>query len=178
MPVPGHPCRPASDTSARSDSVSPGPCAGRESRKRPLSRACFATRAEAIRPPDLSSSRSAQNLPWPSHGTLKLGQGTLRADTLRCRSSRLQPGLSHGAFDNMPLNPAAMWAGKGSQVLAQRARLDRRQLIGEPQAVHCGPRFCVSSIASLPQFGALSSPVSQPVASDLKGSDAMMLIST
>jgi hypothetical protein len=37
-------------------------------------------------------------------------------------------GFSDGAFDNMPLNPSAMWAGKDSQVLAQRARLDRRQL--------------------------------------------------
>jgi hypothetical protein len=38
--------------------------------------------------------------------------------------------------------------------------------MGEPQAVHCGPWFCVSSIASLPQFGALSSTSSQPAAFD------------
>jgi hypothetical protein len=49
--------------------------------------------------------------------------------------------------------------------------------IGEPQAVHCGPWFCESSMAS-PQFGALSSPASQPAAFDLKGSDAVTLIST
>jgi hypothetical protein len=49
--------------------------------------------------------------------------------------------------------------------------------IGEPQAVRCGPWICVSSTAS-PQFGALSSPASQPAALDLKGSDAVTLIST
>jgi hypothetical protein len=50
--------------------------------------------------------------------------------------------------------------------------------IGEPQAVHCGPWFCLSSIVLLPQFGALSSPSSQPATFDLKGSDAVTLIST
>ena len=35
-------------------------------------------------------------------------------------------------------------------------------LIGEPQAVHCGPRFCVSSMCCSSQFGALSSPASHP----------------
>ena len=54
--------------------------------------------------------------------------GTPRAGASRHRSPGLQPSLSHGAFDNMPLNPSAMRAGKGSQVLAQRARLNRRQL--------------------------------------------------
>jgi hypothetical protein len=54
--------------------------------------------------------------------------------------------------------------------------------IGEPQAAHCGPWFCVSSMccspAVSPQFGALSSPATQPAAFDLKGSDAMTFIST
>jgi hypothetical protein len=48
--------------------------------------------------------------------------------------------------------------------------------IGEPQAVHCGPWFCVSSMRSSSQFGVLSSPTSQPAALDLKGSDAMTFI--
>src|SRR5450631_3507894 len=39
-----------------------------------------------------------------------------------------QPGLGHRACDDVPLNPCALWARKGSQVLVQRARLDRRQL--------------------------------------------------
>jgi hypothetical protein len=50
--------------------------------------------------------------------------------------------------------------------------------IGEPQAAHCGPWFCLSSIVLLPHLGVLISPVSQPAAFDLKGSDAMTLIST
>jgi hypothetical protein len=50
--------------------------------------------------------------------------------------------------------------------------------IGEPQAVHCRPWFCLSSIVLLPHLGVLISPVSQPAAFDLKGSDAMTLIST
>jgi hypothetical protein len=35
-------------------------------------------------------------------------------------------------------------------------------LIGEPQAVHCGPWFCVSSMVGSPQFGARSSPANHP----------------
>jgi hypothetical protein len=55
-------------------------------------------------------------------------------------------------------------------------------LIGELQAVHYGPWFCVSSMCCSPevspQFGVLSSPANQPAAFDLKGSDAMTLSST
>jgi hypothetical protein len=54
-------------------------------------------------------------------------------------------------------------------------------LIGEPQAVHCGTWFYASSMeGSLEvgtQFGVLSSPASQPTAFDVKGSDAMAFIS-
>jgi hypothetical protein len=50
--------------------------------------------------------------------------------------------------------------------------------MGEPQAVHSGPWFCMSSMCCPPQFGALGCPESQPAASDLKGSDAMTLVST
>jgi hypothetical protein len=42
-------------------------------------------------------------------------------------------------------------------------------LIGEPQAVHCGPWLCVEHVL-LPQFGALSSPASQPTENDFMGS--------
>jgi hypothetical protein len=41
---------------------------------------------------------------------------------------RLQPSLSHRAVDEVPLDPFAFRASKRSQVLAQCARLDRRQL--------------------------------------------------
>jgi hypothetical protein len=47
-------------------------------------------------------------------------------------------------------------------------------LIGEPQAVHCGPWFWVSSMCGLPpQFRALSSPASHPTEADFIGSLAM-----
>ena len=39
-----------------------------------------------------------------------------------------RPSHSHGTFDDVPLNPVASWAAKRSQVVAQRARLNRRQL--------------------------------------------------
>ena len=44
--------------------------------------------------------------------------------------------------------------------------------IGEPQAVHCGPWFCVSSECYSPQFGDLSSPASHPAEADFIGSPA------
>jgi hypothetical protein len=39
-----------------------------------------------------------------------------------------RPSHSHGTFDDVSLNPVASWAAKRSQVVAQRARLNRRQL--------------------------------------------------
>ena len=42
-------------------------------------------------------------------------------------------------------------------------------LMGEPQAVHCGPWFCLSSM-SVPQVGVLSSPASHPTEADCIGS--------
>jgi hypothetical protein len=42
--------------------------------------------------------------------------------------------------------------------------------IGEPQAVHCGPWFCVSSMHCSTQFGALSSPANHPTEADFMGS--------
>ena len=40
---------------------------------------------------------------------------------------RRQPGLGHGTFDDVPLNPSAMRASECSQVLARTAWLNRRQ---------------------------------------------------
>ena len=55
-------------------------------------------------------------------------------------------------------------------------------LMGEPQAVHCGPWFCASSMGYFSEIGdqpgVPGSPASQPAALELKGSDAMTLIST
>jgi len=39
-----------------------------------------------------------------------------------------KPSLSDRAFDDVPLNRVAAWASKRSQVLARRARLNRRQI--------------------------------------------------
>jgi hypothetical protein len=54
--------------------------------------------------------------------------------------------------------------------------------MGEPQAVHSGPWFCASSMGYFSEIsvqpGVPGSPASQPAALDLKGSDAMTLIST
>jgi hypothetical protein len=57
-----------------------------------------------------------------------LGLCTRRVDTSRLQSPWLQPSLGHGAFDNVPLNPSAMRAGKEAHVSARPARLNRRQL--------------------------------------------------
>jgi hypothetical protein len=55
-------------------------------------------------------------------------------------------------------------------------------LMGEPQAVHCGPWFCASSMGYFSEIsvqpGVPGSPASQPAALDLKGSDAITLTST
>ena len=55
-------------------------------------------------------------------------------------------------------------------------------LMGEPQAVHCGPWFCASSMGQSSEIsaqpGVPGSPASQPAALELKGSDAITLIST
>jgi hypothetical protein len=63
----------------------------------------------------------------PSHDRSQLEASTVGDDTSRRRRSRLQPGLSHSAFDDVPLNPFALRTGKRSQVLARCARLNRRQ---------------------------------------------------
>jgi hypothetical protein len=54
-------------------------------------------------------------------------------------------------------------------------------LIGEPQAVHCGPWFCVSSIVTLLNSRSVRRPrfAGEPAGRiRLKGSDAMTLVST
>jgi hypothetical protein len=103
-------------------------CARRECHRSPLSRVWLGWRVEATGPPDLSNNRNASDRLWPSDGRLKLGLCTRRVDTSRLRSSWLQPSLGHGAFDNVPLDPSAMRAGKEAEVLASPARLNRRQL--------------------------------------------------
>ena len=93
-------------------------------------------------------------------------------------STDLRPGLGRGAFDNMPLNPPAMRTGKGSQIVAQTIRLNRRQLHGRTASRALRTLVLRVEHGVVPQFGALSSPASQPVAFDWKGSHEMTLIST
>jgi hypothetical protein len=71
-----------------------------------------------------------------------------------------QPGLGHRACDDVTLNSCALRARKGSQVLAQRARLDRRQLHGRTAShalrtlISCVEHAILSSTEISPQFGA------------------------
>ena len=88
------------------------------------------------------------------------------------------PGFGRGAVDNVPLNSLASWAGKRSQVLARRGRLNRRQPHGRTASGAWRTLVLCVEHGLLPQPGAPGSPASQPAALDLKGSDAMTLIST
>jgi hypothetical protein len=57
-----------------------------------------------------------------------------------------QPSLGHGAFDDVPLNPFALWTRNVRRSWANPLGSIAVNFIGEPQAVHCGPWFCVSSM--------------------------------
>jgi len=71
-----------------------------------------------------------------------------------------QPGLGHRACDDVTLNPCASRAGKGSQVLVQRARLDRGQLHRRTASralrtlILCVEHGVLSCTEISPQFGA------------------------
>lgn len=96
--------------------------------------------------------------------------------------SRRCPRFCHGAVDDVPLDSLASRASKCSQVLARHARLDRRQPHGRTTSGALG------TLVLRVEHGLLlrnqrspavpGSPASQPAAVDLKGSDAMTLIST
>ena len=92
------------------------------------------------------------------------------------------PRFSHSAVDDVPLNSLASWARKRSQVLARHARLNRRQPHGRTTSgalralVLCVKHGLV--LRNQRSTGRPGSPASQRAASDLKGSDAMTLIST
>jgi hypothetical protein len=55
---------------------------------------------------------------------------------------RVYPGFGHCAFDDVPLNPSAFWASKRSQILARRARLNRREL-------HWNRKPCIADLGSV-----------------------------
>ena len=82
----------------------------------------------------------------------------------------------------MPLNSLASWARKRSQVLARHARLNRRQPHGRTTSGALRTLvLCVEHgifLRNQRLTGHPGSPASQPAALDLKGSEAMTLIST
>jgi hypothetical protein len=63
---------------------------------------------------------------------------------------RLQPSLSHGAVDEVPLDSLAFRAVNVRKSWPDAPGSTAVSFIGEPQAVHCGPWFCVSSMACAP----------------------------
>jgi len=69
-----------------------------------------------------------------------------------------------------------MWASKRSQILALRARLNRRQLHWGIASRALWTLVLCLEHSLLRQFGRPSSPASQPAVSDLQGSDAMTLV--
>jgi hypothetical protein len=73
-----------------------------------------------------------------------------------------QPSLSHGAFYDVPFNPFALRASKRSQVLAPRARLNRRQPHWRTASRALRTLILCVEHALPPQFGALSSPANHP----------------
>ena len=93
-----------------------------------------------------------------------------------------RPHLRDRSVDDVALNSLASRARKRSQVLAPHARHNRRQPHGRTTSgalrtlALCVEHGLFSEISVQP--GAPGSPASQPAALDLKGSDAMTLIST
>ena len=80
------------------------------------------------------------------------------------------PSLGHRTLNNVTLNPFAVRTSKRSQVLAQRARLNRRQPHWRTASRALRALvLCVEHVL-LPQFGALSSPASHPTEADFMGS--------
>jgi hypothetical protein len=71
-----------------------------------------------------------------------------------------QPRLGHRVCDDVTLNPCALRASKGSQVLVQRARLDRRQFHWRTASralrtlILCVEHAALSYTEISPQFGA------------------------
>ena len=85
-----------------------------------------------------------------------------------------RPHFSHRAVDDVALNSLASRARKRSQVLAPHARLNRRQLHGRTTS------GALRTLVLCVEHGLFlrNQRSTQPAALDLKGSDAMTVIST
>ena len=92
------------------------------------------------------------------------------------------PRFSHSAVDDVPLNSFASWARKRSQILARHARLNRRQPHGRTTSGALRTLvLCVEHGSVLRNQRSTGRPGfagDQPAALELKGSDAITLIST
>jgi hypothetical protein len=127
-------------------------------------------------------NRHLREFPWPARSVTRPGEPLVRGSKITALRSWRCPRFCHGAVDDVALDSLASWARKRSQVLARHARLDRGQPHG--RTTSGALRTLVLGI----EHGLLlrnqrspavpGSPASQPAAVDLKGSDAMTLIST
>jgi hypothetical protein len=70
----------------------------------------------------------------------------------------------------VPLNPFALRASKGSQIMTGIAGLDRRQLHWRTASHALRTLILCIEHTSHPQFGAISSPASHPADADFIGS--------
>jgi hypothetical protein len=134
------------------------PCAGAVSTRRPTR---TARRWITIRPAATSTRIRAWSGCRNLRGEVCFGaiQASVTALSITCRWTLLHSGQVNVRKSNV-LGSIAV------------------NLVGEPQAVHCGPWFCVSSMVGFPQFGARSSPASHPTEVDFIGSLATTSICT
>jgi hypothetical protein len=127
-------------------------------------------------------NRHLREFPWPVRSVTRPGESLVQGSKITALRSWRCPRFCHGAVDDVALDSLASWARKRSQVLARQARLDRRQPHG--RTTSGALRTLVLGIEhglllrNQRSPAAPGSPASQPAAVDLKGSDAMTLIST
>ena len=127
-------------------------------------------------------NRHLREFPWPTRSVTRPGEPPVQGSTITALRSWRCPRFCHGAVDDVALDPLASWARKRSQVLARQVRLDRRQPHRRTTSgalrtlVLCVEHGLLLRNQRSPAVP--GSPASQPAAVDLKGSDAMTLIST
>jgi hypothetical protein len=84
--------------------------------------------ATYVQPHTATNPNSTQMDNYSTRGNVNPNTGVVGMSKLAWRSLLWRyPSLGHRTLNNVPLDPFAFWAGKRSQVLAQRARLNRRQ---------------------------------------------------
>ena len=91
-------------------------------------------------------NRHLREFPWPVRSVTRPGESLVQRSKITALRSWRCPRFCHGAVDDVALDSLASWARKRSQVLAGRLGSIAASLMGEPQAVHCGPWFWASSM--------------------------------